>query len=230
MNLQNYYIEKGEGFPMVLLHGNGESNEYFEHQIEYFAKDYRVIALDTRGHGQTARGEAPFTLEQFVEDLKRFLDGMKLEKVIMLGFSDGGNIALMFALQYPHYLKSLILNGANLNTAGVKPLIQMLTCIGYGIASAFALISRGALAKKEMLRLMTHEPNINPATLVAITIPVLVIAGNHDLIKRTHTEAIYRALPNAKLVIMEGDHFIAAKQPKEFNESVEKFLKLSDNM
>ena len=230
MNIEHHYIEKGEGFPLILLHGNGESNEYFKHQIEYFSQDYKVIALDTRGHGKTARGEAMFSLEQFAEDLKHFLDSMRIKKAIILGFSDGGNIALIFTLKYQEYVKALIVNGANLSPSGIKPMVQIPIWVGYGIASLFVKISKKALANKELLKLMTHEPKLVPEMLGAITVPVLVVAGTHDVIKESHTEEIYRSLPKAKLAILRGDHFIAAKKYKEFNEIVDKFLKLSDNM
>ena len=69
MNIQLHYIEHGIGFPLLLLHGNGEDHTYFIHQIEYFSQFYRVIAIDTRGHGQSPRGTAPFTISQFADDL-----------------------------------------------------------------------------------------------------------------------------------------------------------------
>lgn len=71
---QLYYKEKGQGEPLILLHGNRENHEYFRNQIEYFSKSYRVIALDTRGHGKSPRGDEPFTIRQFAEDLREFMD------------------------------------------------------------------------------------------------------------------------------------------------------------
>lgn len=100
MDIKLNYIEKGEGTPLVLLHGNGGSLECFKSQIEYFSKKYRVIALDTRGHGKSPRGDKPFTIKQFADDLKDFLDDLGIKRAILLGFSDGGNIALTFALKY----------------------------------------------------------------------------------------------------------------------------------
>ena len=128
-----YYRECGKGQPMILLHGNGEDGTYFEKQIRFFSKKYRVIAIDTRGHGKSPRGTAPFTLEQFAEDLKNFLDEKKLRRIILLGFSDGGNIALTFALRYPEYVDRLILNGANLNPFGVTPSVQIPIAAEYGL-------------------------------------------------------------------------------------------------
>lgn len=230
MNIEHHYLEKGKGFPLVLLHGNGENNEYFKHQIEYFSKEYRVIALDTRGHGKTARGEEAFTLQQFAEDLKGFLDGLNIKQAIILGFSDGGNIALLFALKYQEYIKALIIDGANLYPSGVKTHAQLSIRAGYALVSVFAPFSKAALANKEILKLMTHEPNIKPEELATITVPTLVIAGSHDIIKKEHTNEIYQSLPKAKLAIIDGDHFIAAKKFEQFNEIVDKFLKLSDSL
>ena len=230
MNIEHHYIEKGEGFPLILLHGNGENNEYFTHQIEYFSKHYRVIALDTRGHGKTTRGEEEFTLVQFAEDLKKFLDSMAIKKVIILGFSDGGNIALLFALKYQEYIQALIIDGANIYPSGVKTHAQLSMRAGYAVVSLFAPFSKKALAHKEMLRLMTHEPNITPSELAKITVPTLVMAGSRDIIKKEHTKEIYHALRKARLAIIDGDHFIATKKFEHFNEIVDKFLKLSDKL
>ena len=120
-----HYIEQGKGFPLILLHGNGEDSSYFLHQMEPFAQHFRVIAIDTRGHGKTPRGEMPFTIRQFAKDLLAFMDQHAIEKAYILGFSDGGNIAMVFALAHPERVDKLILNGANLDASGVKRKIQI---------------------------------------------------------------------------------------------------------
>ena len=224
MEFQLYYTEQGQGIPFVLLHGNGESSDYFSHQIEYFSKEYRVIAVDTRGHGKSPRGDSPFTLAQFVEDLKQLLDQLKLKEIILLGFSDGGNIAMMFTLKYSQYVKTLILNGANLNAKGVKSSIQIPIVFGYWITSLFSVFSKNAKASQEMLRLMVKEPNVSPNELKRISVPTLVIVGKQDMIKENHTELIAKHIPNSELVLIEGDHFIANKEPALFNETIELFL------
>lgn len=225
MDIKLNYIEKGTGFPMILLHGNGENLEYFQHQVEYFSKAYRVIAIDTRGHGGSPRGQAPFTLEQFAEDLKAFLDQMKISKTILLGFSDGGNTALLFTLKYQSYVRALILNGANLNPKGVKRSWQIPIEIGYKMTSLLAPFSKAAAAKKELLGLMVTQPDIPCETLRKIEVPTLVIVGTKDMILEHHTNEIHRYLRRSKLVMVEGDHFIADKKAPAFNKAVEHFLK-----
>ena len=225
MDIALHYIEQGAGEPLVLLHGNGEDGSYFAAQTEYFSKDYRVIAPDTRGHGRTPRGSAPFTLEQFAQDLREFLDGLCLTQINLLGFSDGGNIALLFALRYPAYVKKLILNGANLSPAGVKTSVQTPMNIAYAFASLAARLSSKALAGKEQLGLMVTQPNIPKEDISAIRCPTLVLAGSEDMIKQSHSELIASYITTSRLKILEGDHFIASKKPGAFNAAVEEFLR-----
>lgn len=224
MDIQLYMKEKGTGEPFILLHGNGESSDYFIHQMDYFAKHYRVIALDTRGHGRSPRGRAPFTIRQFAEDLRGFMDLHHIEKADILGFSDGGNIALAFALKYPERIHRLIVDGANLDGSGVRPSIQIPIEICYRMASLFAKKSSRARKNAEMLGLMVNDPNIEPEQLASIHVRTLVMAGTKDMIKKSHTRLIYESLPDAELAFIEGDHFIAAKNAAVFNQVVEQFL------
>ncbi|MCI9456093.1 MAG: alpha/beta hydrolase [Oscillospiraceae bacterium] len=224
MDITLHYQEAGAGEPLILLHGNGENGEYFRHQIVYFSQKYRVIAVDTRGHGQSPRGTAPFTIQQFAGDLKDFMDQLEISRAVLLGFSDGANIAMKFALSYPERVKALILNGGNLNAAGVKRLVQLPIEIGYWMAKRFAEKSADAKASMELLGLMVNEPNIPAVRLREIHAPVLVIAGTRDMIKKSHTEELAQSFPNARLAFVKGNHFIAAKNPQAFNQTVESFL------
>lgn len=221
MDINLNYTVCGEGLPLILLHGNGEDGTYFKNQIEYFAKFYKVIAIDTRGHGLSPKGIKPFTLMQFADDLYDFMVEHEIAKANILGFSDGGNIALIFALRHPDMIEKLVLNGANLNPRGVRAIYQMPITIGYMAASLF----KGGKNNADMLRLMVKEPNISVQQLSDLNVETLVIAGTKDMIKRSHTKLIGSSIPNAKTVFLEGDHFIASKNPDKFNEAVHSFLK-----
>lgn len=225
MNITLHYIEKGEGFPLILLHGNGSSSAYFEHQIPYFAKQYHVYAVDTRGHGSSPRGTAPFTMRQFAEDLRSFMDAKNIEKAHILGFSDGGNIAMTFALRYPERIERLILNGANLHTSGVKRHLQIPIEIGYRLAKLSAKKSPQAKQNAEMLGLMVNEPNLQAAQLKALQMSTLVLVGSNDMIKASHSKEIADALPNTQLVTLKGGHCIAKESPEAYNCVVDAFLK-----
>lgn len=224
MDISLYYQEKGEGTPFVFLHGNGDSGDYFEKQTEYFSHSFKTVCIDTRGHGRTPRGTAPFTMEQFADDLNAFLENQNISDIILLGFSDGANIAMKFALKYQDKLKALILNGGDFNTKGVKAKIQIPIEIGYRIAKVFSNKSSDAKKHTEILSLMVNEPNIDPESLKSITVPTLVIAGTNDIIKEKHTREIAENIPNSGLRFLNGDHFIASKQADLFNKEIERFL------
>jgi len=224
MDISLNFIEKGTGDILILLHGNGESNKYFIHQIDFFSSRYKVIAIDTRGHGESLRGDAPFTLDQFAEDLHNFMLEQKIRKANILGFSDGGNIALLFALKYPDHFSKLILNGANLNPEGVKRFYQLPIILAYKLLVKIADRNPKAIKNAEMLGLMVNEPNIDPDCLKNLSIPTLVIAGTNDMIKQEHTKLIASKIPNAKLVFIKGTHIIAYQKPSEFNKAVNLFL------
>lgn len=224
MDIQLYAAEKGTGDALILLHGNGEDGGYFEHQVRHFAGHYRTIAVDTRGHGRSPRGTAPFRIAQFAQDLKVFMDERGIEQAILLGFSDGANIAMRFALAWPERVRGLILNGGNLNTRGVKPHIQLPIELGWRAASLFAKKSPEAKRNAELLGLMVLDPDIRLQELSALQMPALVIAGSRDMIKTSHTRQIAAAIPGARLCILPGTHFIANKSPDAFNRAVEEFL------
>lgn len=224
VDINLHYEETGAGKPLILLHGNGENCTYFKHQLAYFSGIRRVIAVDTRGHGRSPRGTAPFTIRQFADDLASFMDGLHVKRADILGFSDGGNTALVFAAKYPERVNKLIVNGANLYPAGMKAHIVLPIVIEHRLTSLLASISKRAKARAELLALMVNDPNLTPDNLAAIQVPTLVIAGTHDMIRESHTRLIAQSIPHAMLSIVKGDHFIAAKNPSAFNAEVERFL------
>lgn len=224
MDIQLSYVVAGQGFPLILLHGNGEDHTYFKRQFEPFAQRYRVIAPDTRGHGQTPRGTAPFTLDQFAEDLKGFLDGLDIRRCHLLGFSDGGNIALLFALKYPEYVEKLVVNGANLFPGGIVPRERLHDAAVWTALQPLRRLCPKARKRWELLDLMVTQPRIRPASLSALSMPVLVAAGEEDLILEGHTRLIADSIPNSRLCILPGNHCVARRNWQAFNPAVLEFL------
>lgn len=222
MDIQLYCTKCGSGPALLLLHGNGEDSSYFTHQVQEFSRDFTVYAIDTRGHGRSPKGTAPFTLSQFADDLAAFMDAQDLETADILGFSDGGNIALLFALRYPNRVRRLVANAANLFPEGMESwVLEEIMQAHRRLAHAD---TPQLLHEKQLLELMLREPHIDPAELGKLTAPVLVIAGDRDMIRADHTRLIAQSLPDSRLVILPGDHFLAAATPAAFNAAVRTFF------
>ena len=219
----NYEVS-GQGEPLILLHGNGEDLTYFKNQVPVFSLRYTVYAVDTRGHGKSPRGTGKFRIERFAEDLYRFMRERHLKKAHILGFSDGANIAMYFAIRHPEMVDKLILNGGNAFPTGLKAYFNIPCQVGYRVLKPIAKKVR-RVRFAELLGLMALEPHITPAQLAEITAPTLVLAGTRDIVKRSHTLLIADSIPGAQAVFIEGGHMISSTVPKVYNEVVMEFLK-----
>lgn len=224
MDIELHYEERGAGEPLVLLHGNGGDCSYFSGQMDAFARCFRTIALDTRGHGASPRGEKPFTISQFADDLADFMDERGIARAHLLGFSDGGNIALVFALRHPDRVCRLVLNGANLFFDGLTPEVRRDILATYERARASEDRDPAAKHLADLQRLMIDEPDIDPSQLAALDMPALVIVGDRDMIEHAHSRLIAEALPQGRMVVLPGSHFVAEEDPAAFNEAVLAFL------
>ena len=214
----------GSGEPLILLHGNGEDHTIFDNVAKHFAKQYHVIAIDTRGHGKSPLGDEPISLYQFAEDLNEFMNEQKIEKANILGFSDGGNIALIFASEYPEKVIKLIANGANTKPSGIKPLVHLAMLFRYMLYSVAAAFSGKFELKKALYYIMLHEPHITKEELEQITAPTLVLVGTEDLIRESESKYIKKSIPNSEIVFVLGNHFIVKNNTKDYIFAVEKFL------
>lgn len=220
-----YFPADPQAPTLILLHGNGENHTYFVKQIPAFSPHFRLVLMDTRGQGQSTGGDGELNFSVFAADLLALMDHLQIAKAHLLGFSDGGNLALTFALAHPERVQSLILNGANLEPGGVKLSTQLPIVLGYGCCRLLSPFSRKARQNGAVLGLMVNHPHIPPQALAALTMPALVIVGERDMIRDRHSQLIARSLPNAQFVrIPGGDHFCAAKCPEVFNHAVLSFL------
>ena len=220
-----YFPADPQAPTLILLHGNGEDHTYFVKQIPAFSPHFRLVLMDTRGQGQSTGGDGELNFSVFAADLLALMDHLQIAKAHLLGFSDGGNLALTFALAHPERVQSLILNGANLGPGGVKLSTQLPIVLGYGCCRLLSPFSHKARQNGALLGLMVNHPHIPPQALAALTMPALVIVGERDMIRDRHSQIIARSLPNAQFVrIPGGDHFCAAKCPEVFNHAVLSFL------
>lgn len=219
-----YYEIYGEGEPLILLHGNSGSIKDFYQQIPVLSKQYKVIAIDTRGQGKSIDfSKKDFTYKMFAEDVKALMDQLKLNKVSIAGWSDGGNTGLEFALKYRERLNKLITIGANAFPDGVDNRLtghfenQMLVMKELKDPKKFN--------EQRLLKIMLTQPHITRKDLNKIGSRVLVIAGDKDVIKPEHTELIAKEIPNAQLKIYSNaTHMIPFENADQLNTDILNFL------
>lgn len=212
-----YYEIHGEGETILFLHGNGEDLTYFNPQIDCFKDKYKLVLIDSRGHGKSSFGNKGLNLDLMCDDVFQVLDKLNLDKVNILGFSDGGNIALKMALKDQRKIKTLTLVGANLKPEDIVDEEQILINNEYKDTKDYKT--------KKILELMINEPNIKTCDLDKIKVKTLVIAGENDAIKEECTRKIANSIKNSKLEIIKGaDHFLSSNMPEVFNNIYLEFL------
>ncbi len=104
-----FYVVKGEGKPLILIHGYGAGIWIWEKQIDFLSQFYQVYALDLIGHGFSDRPKIPYTPEAYIYFFKDFMDGVGIEKATLIGNSMGGGIAWAMAALFPERVNRLIL-------------------------------------------------------------------------------------------------------------------------
>ena len=179
-----------DGFPVVLIHGNGGSHRSLLTQAKQLAKaGYRVYSPDSRGQGANPPLEE-YHYADMTEDTFCFIKALGLEKPAVYGWSDGGIIALMLESGHPGTCGAVAVSGANLFPDCGE---------GFEEFKKWILEDGSPLAM-----MMLSEPDINPSSLSAIKCPTLVTVGEKDLISIEHTHLISDNIPGAELVVVPG--------------------------
>lgn len=220
-----FYQTGGAGEPLFFLHGNGEDTTIFKAQFDDFCPDHTVIAMDTRGHGRSELGVKVLTFEQITQDVLAILDTLVIEKITIIGYSDGGNIGMYLASHYPERINSLIIMGANYEVDALEGDL-FAEIKSYQTRLEEREQTPENARKLNVLNLMLHELAISEEDLKRIQVPALVMAGERDIIDHAHTEAIAAHIPNSEIFICpEGGHDFFVTNPSIFFETVTLFLR-----
>lgn len=187
-----YYEKQGEGSPLLLLHGNGESHEIFAEAMEPLAAAHTVYAIDSRGHGLSATPKE-YHYADMAQDIVNFIQALAIPRPALYGFSDGGIVGLLVAMTHSSLLSRLIVSGANLSPKGLRSAARR------EIKSIFKKNS------DPLTEMMLLEPSINENDLSSISVPTFVLAGEKDMVKPKETQKIAAAIPGASLRILPGE-------------------------
>jgi pimeloyl-ACP methyl ester carboxylesterase len=216
-----YYEIYGSGRPLILLHGNGGSIDAFRNQIPFFEKHFKVIAIDSRLQGKSGGSPDTISYDLMASDFCALLDQLNVDSAYVLGWSDGGIDGLIMAMKCPRKVKILAASGANV--------VPDSTALPYSdILGMRNFVEHNTNASKTEIalnKMMLEQPNIPFADLKQIHCPVLVMAGDHDIIKPEHTLKIFQSIPKASLCIFpDSNHGVCQQHPELFNQAVYDFF------
>lgn len=229
-DISMYYEVYGEGPPLVLIHGSGQSIIDMAAQIDGFRDRYQIIVADSRAHGKSGMTEQQMTYRQMASDWASLIAELTTEPARVIGWSDGGNIALELARAHSELIDRVAVMGANLapDESAVYPwavnwVLEESANIEKQLADGDT--SQNWAALKQQFYLLRELPDMTLEELSTIQAPVLVMAGDRDIIREEHTLLIYQTLPNAHLAIFPGEtHFTPATDPELFNRTVDRFM------
>lgn len=227
-----WYAEFGQGAPVILLHGGLANSNYWGLLVRALAPHYRVIVVDSRGHGRSSRDARPYGYDLMADDVVGLMDYLKIDKAALVGWSDGAIIGLDIALRHPQRLSKLFAFAANSDPSAVKDVEHD------PVFSAFIARARGEYETlsptpteydaflKQIEKMWGGEPHWTADRLHGIEVPTWIVDADHDeAIKRDNTLFLADNIPGSGLLIQpQVSHFSFLQDPAQFNGDVLHFL------
>lgn len=187
----HYAVYGDEGYPLILVHGNGGNKDSLKEAAGYLASDYKVYVIESRCHGQSS-DPGVISYDLMAKDIKEFIEALGLKKPYLMGHSDGGINALTVAYTYPDLLGAFISCGANTTPDTFKPYFT----IGVKVLDTF---------KPDKLNdMMLTLPQMNADLLSQITCPAYIVAGEYDIMWLSDSVLIHESIPHSKIAIIKG--------------------------
>ncbi|MDQ3364294.1 MAG: alpha/beta hydrolase [Myxococcota bacterium] len=229
-----YYATYGKGPPVILLHGGLGNADHFAHQVPALVAHRTVIAIDSRGQGRSTLGTQRLTYHVMAGDVLAVMDHLKLDRAALVGWSDGGAIALDLAIHEPTRVERLFVFGTNFNSAGRKPRkgTSSRTFAAYAAKCRkdYQQLSktpkRYAAVVASLLPIWRSPGGFTKAQIRTITAPAVIAVGDHDeIILQDHLEEMVLLMPAARLVVFAAtSHFALWQDPASFNAALVEFL------
>lgn len=220
-----WVVTRGSGPPLVLLHGNGEDHHVFDRMVRALGAGRTLVGIDSRAHGRSPRGDGPLRIATMADDVDVVLGLLGLPAADVLGFSDGGNIALELALRHPDRLRRLVVVGANLFPDGMTTGVLRVTRAAHAVAAGLALGVPALRPLAERLALMVHDPCLDPADLARVRAATLVVTGERDVVRPDHTRLVVESIPGARAAVVPGaGHMLPKEEPDRLAALVLEFL------
>lgn len=250
-----FYEDNGTGYPVVLVHGMGSDHTVWQGIIPLLRDNYRVLALDLRGHGHSMKTPGPYTMELFSHDIYQFLESLNIDQAHFIGHSMGGSILLELALQHPGKIRSLtLISSFAFVDQPLKEIFLNLdkileyqgfdqffdACIELTYTSQFQLDNQESFREiREKMGETSSIPILRDTLtlcldvnlidyLEGIEIPTLIIAGEKDnFTPSLHGKKIQMNLPQADIEIIKGlGHNLLVEKPEKIFPIINRFLKV----
>ena len=187
----HYAVYGDQGYPLILVHGNGGNKDSLKEAASYLASNYKVYVIESRCHGQSS-DPGVISYDLMAKDIKEFIEALGLEKPYLMGHSDGGINALTVAYTYPDLLGGFISCGANTTPDTFKFYFPL----GVRI---FNLMEPNKLND-----MMLTLPQMNSELLSKITCPAYIVAGEYDIMWLSDSVFIHESIPGSKIAIIKG--------------------------
>ena len=222
-----------EGTPILMIHGGLAHADIWAAQVADLSQDYRVIVADTRGHGRSTNDGSAYSISLLAQDYLALLDELDVDKVHLVGWSDGANIGYEISKTAPDRLASHFAHAGNVTLAGVDPSVETNAVFGSYVgmmAGDYAKMSptpdgfEGFVAGVSEMWFADKADGLE--TIKAITVPTLVVQSEHDeAILHDHSAAIAENIPGAKLLVLAGtSHFSMFQKPEAYSAAVRDWL------
>lgn len=230
---QIWFATFGQSGPFVtLLHGGLANSNYWGHQARALSANYRVIVIDSRGHGRSTNESQTYSYAQMARDALSVLDHLEIERTAIVGWSDGAITGLLLAIGQRERLTGLFAFAGNYNTSGLYDTSTNPIFNAYfqRTVQEYEKLSPTPSKYVDLLTgiatMWKTQPDIQPAELQTIQVPVWVVDGDRDeVVKRPHIEELAGFIPDAGLLIQpQVSHFAFLQAPDQFNDAVKQFL------
>lgn len=235
-DVNTYYEVEGEGEPLILLHGGFATIETWAAQRGALAQAYRVFLPERRGHGRTPDVPGPTGFDVMAADTAAFMEAVGIESAHLVGWSDGGIVALELALSRPELVRRMVLIGTAAHIDGyTDETKQMNETFTADFLPSFLRDSYDRLSPdgpghfevvfEKLSAIWRTEPRHDAAELARVTAPTLVMLGDHDMLTVEHAAEMARAMPHAQLAVVPGtDHAVVFEKPDVVNRLILDFL------
>ncbi|MFJ3581986.1 alpha/beta fold hydrolase [Streptomyces sp. NPDC090127] len=231
--VRTWYETDGAGEPLVLLHGGFCTNETWGAQRAALAAGFRLFLPERRAHGHTADVEGPLRYEDMADDTVAFIDAVVGGPTHLVGWSDGGIVALLVALARPDLVRKVVVIGANFRPAGecwAEPgMIDAMTPDSPDLEFFRELYDPVApdgpghwpVVARKTVDMWRTQPTLTTDDLSRVGAPTLVVVGDDDLLSLEHTIALHRAIPRSQLAVVPGaSHLVPLEKPDTVNRLV----------